>query len=311
MFGFRAEGRRVRHMDPIIQATPYLMPMRCDAMVFLHHDVEYDTLMRYIADKSRNEGVKITFLEIVIACYVRAISQVPEVNRFIVNKQFYNRNELTCAMTILMNTADGSIKENVIKVKFDPTDTIYDVAARLTTKIEANREPEKPSFAIKLASFALAIPGFTSLISWIIRGLDRYGLLPRAVIDELPFHTSMFITNNASIGLHSVYHHIYNFGNTSMFFGIGTPERGYTVDAKGNPKRWCTLPIGITVDERVCGGAVYAKLFTWMKRCLKNPDLLDTPPEQVFYNEGMEYHVPKPGSELVPKMPTMDVPVEA
>ena len=58
MFGFRAEGRRVRHMDPIIQATPYLMPMRCDAMVFLHHDVEYDTLMRYIADKSRNEGVK-------------------------------------------------------------------------------------------------------------------------------------------------------------------------------------------------------------------------------------------------------------
>jgi len=267
--------------------------------------------MRYIADKSRNEGVKITFLEVVIACYVRAISQVPEVNRFIMNKQFFNRNELTCAMTILMNTPDGSIKENVIKVKFDPSDTIYDVAARLTTKIDANRAPENPSFAIKLASFALAIPGFTSLISWIIRGLDRYGLLPRAVIDELPFHTSMFITNNASIGLHSVYHHIYNFGNTSMFFGIGTPERGYTVDAKGNPKRWCTLPIGITVDERVCGGAVYAKLFTWMKRCLKNPELLDAPPEQVFYNDGVEYHVPKPESAMVPKTPTIGAAVEA
>lgn len=310
MFGFRADGRRIRHMDPIIQATPYLMPMRCDAMVFLHHDVEYEKLMHYIADKSRKEGVKITFLEIVVASYVRAISQVPEVNRFIINKQFYNRSELTCAMTILMNTPDGSIKENVIKVKFDPNDTIYDVAARLTTKIDANREPENPSFAIKIASFALAIPGFTSLIAGIIRGLDRYGLLPRAVIDELPFHTSMFITNNASIGLHSVYHHIYNFGNTSMFFGLGTPERGYTVDAKGNPKRWCTLPIGITVDERVCGGAVYAKLFTWMKRCLKNPELLDTPPEQVFFNNGIEYHVPKPESAMVPKASTMEAAFE-
>ena len=300
MFGFRPEGRRVKHMDPIVQATPYLMPMRCDAMVFLQHDAEYEPMMRYIADKSRNEGIKITFLEVVIACYIRAISQVPEVNRFVINKQYYNRNELTCAMTILMDTSDDSIQENVIKVKFDPTDTIYDVQARLVAKIAANRKPDKPSFAIKLASFALSIPGFTSMIAWTIRLLDRYGLLPGAVIGELPFHSSMFITNNASIGLHSVYHHVYNFGNVGMFLGMGTPERGYTVDSKGNPKRWCTLPIGITVDERVCGGAVYAKLFAVMKRCLNNPSLLDTPPEKVYYNEGMEYHEPKPANAYVP-----------
>ncbi len=98
------------------------------------------------------------------------------------------------------------------------------------------------------------MPGLTSLIAGLVRLLDRYGLLPGVVIDELPFHTSMFITNNASIGLHSVFHHIYNFGDTTMFLGLGTPERGYTVDAKGTPRRWCTLPVGITVDERVCGG---------------------------------------------------------
>jgi hypothetical protein len=296
MFGHRHEGRRVKHLDPIIQATPYLMPMRCDAMVFLQHDIEYEPLMRYIADKKRDEGVNVTFLEIIVASFVRAISQVPEVNRFIMNKQYYNRTELTCSMTILMNTPDGSLKENVIKVFFDPSDTIYDVQARLTAKIEANREPEKPSFAIKLASFALSVPGLTSLIAGLVRLLDRYGLLPGVVIDELPFHTSMFITNNASIGLHSVFHHIYNFGDTTMFLGLGTPERGYTGDAKGTPKRWCTLPVGITVDERVCGGAVFAKLFTHMKKCLKHPELLDLPPEKVFYNEGAEYHVPKPES---------------
>ncbi|MEA4999456.1 MAG: hypothetical protein VB087_08730 [Candidatus Limiplasma sp.] len=294
MFGIRHEGRRVKKMDPIVQMTPYLMPMRCDAQVFLQHDVDYETLARYIADKSRKEGVKITFLEIIIAGYIRAVSQVPEVNRFVMNKQYYNRKELTCAMTILLDTPDGSIQENVIKVRFDPSDTIYDVQARLQAKIAANRKPEKPSFAMKLAGGLLKVPGLVTGVVGVLKFLDRYGLMPGMIIDELPFHSSMFITNNASIGLHSVYHHIYNFGNVGMFLGLGTPERGYTVDAKGNPKRWCTLPIGITVDERVCGGAVYAKLFAWMKRCMKNPELLDTPPETVYYNDRAEFHEPKP-----------------
>ncbi len=284
----------MKHLDPIIEATPYLMPTRVDAMVFLHHDVEYEPLMRYIAAKWRDESIKITFLEILVASYVRAISQVPEVNRFIMNKQYYNRKEITCSMTILLDTPDGSLQENVIKVKFDPSDTIYDVQARLVSKIEANRKPETPSFVMKLASFALKVPGLPTLLMAILRILDRYGLCPGMLIDELPFHTGLFVTNNASIGLHSVFHHIYNFGNTSMFFGLGTPERGYTVDARGTPKRWCTLPVGITVDERVCGGATFAKLFTWMKRCLSNPELLDTPPEKVYYNEGTEFHIPKP-----------------
>ena len=80
MFGFRPEGRRVKKMDPIVQMTPYIMPMRCDAQVFLDYDVEYDPLMRYIAQKSR-EGVKITFMEIIIAAFVRGVSQVPETRR--------------------------------------------------------------------------------------------------------------------------------------------------------------------------------------------------------------------------------------
>jgi hypothetical protein len=294
MFGHRPEGRRVRHLDPIVSATPYLMPMRIDAMVFLHHDVEYEPLARYIADKNRKEGVKITFLEVIIASFIRAISQVPEVNRFIVNKQYYNRTELTSSMTILLDTKNGSLQENVIKVKFDPSDTIYDVRARLVASIEANRKPEEPSFAIRLATVALAIPGLATFLAGLIRLLDRYGLLPKSLIDELPFHTSMFITNNASIGLPSVYHHIYNFGDTTMFFGLGTPQRGFTVDGKGNPRRWCTLPIGITVDERVCGGSTFARMFTIMKHCLKHPEELDHPPETVKYTVGAEYHVPKP-----------------
>ncbi|NLO85728.1 MAG: hypothetical protein GX096_09925 [Clostridiales bacterium] len=310
MFGHRPEGKRVRDIDPIVQITPYLMPMRCDAQVILDHDVEYEPLMRYIAQKSR-EGVKITFMEILIASYIRGISQVPEVNRFVLNKQFYNRTELTAAFTLLLDTKDGSLEENAVKIKFDPSDTIFDVSSRVKDMISRNRDPEDPSFVIKLAAGILKVPLVPTVVVGLLKLLDRYGLLPKALVDFLPFHTGMYVTNMASIGMTRVYHHIYNFGNTSLFFSIGNPKRSYTVDAGGNVIRKCTLPIGIVADERVCGGAMYAKFFAVAKNCLRHPELLETPPEEVFYNKGCEYHVPKPEHVAMPKVKDSSPQAEA
>ena len=56
-------------------------------------------------------------------------------------------------------------------------------------------------------------------------------------------------------------------------------------------KRW--LPLGMTVDERVCSGAHWAAFFFDVIRLLDNPEELETPPEQVRFEQGVEYHVPK------------------
>ena len=39
MFGRRPDGRRIKGIDPVVRITPYIMPMRCDAQVFLKHRV--------------------------------------------------------------------------------------------------------------------------------------------------------------------------------------------------------------------------------------------------------------------------------
>ena len=299
MFGLRPEGKRVKGLDPIVQIMPYLMPQRCDAQVFLSYDADYEPLMKYIAAKSR-EGIKITFMELLIACYVRAASQVPETNRFIMNKQYYNRNELTVSFTLLLDTKDDTIEENAVKIRFDPTDTIFDVSARVKKAIEENRKPADGGFLIKLASFLLKVPGLANLVVGLVKLLDRYGICPKFLIDELPFHTSMFITNMASIGMTRVYHHIYNFGNTSLFMSLGNPIRSNAVDREGKVYRKAVLPIGMTADERVCGGAMYARLFAQMKHLLAHPEELELPPASVRYNEGCEFHEPKPENVAVP-----------
>ncbi len=294
MFGRRPDGRRLKGVDPIVQITPYLMPMRCDAQVFLEHKLDYEMLSRYIAKKGM-EGQKVTFMQIVIAAYVRGVSQHPEINRFIKNKQYFARNNLSVSFTILKDSQDHDSPESTVRIEFDPTDTIFDVRDRMIAAIEANRgeSAEGDPFVDRLASFVLSVPGLASLVVAMVRLLDRYGIAPKTLMKELPFYSSMFITNNASIGLHHVWHHIYNFGNVSAFFGIGSVLKEATVDAEGKArmKRW--LPVGITVDERVTSGAHYAAFFADVVRCLNHPELMEVPPESVRYDKNMEYHVPK------------------
>ena len=106
MFGHRADGKRLSDIDPIVRITPYMMPMRCDAMVFLEHRLDYEMLARYIAQKAR-EDQQVTVMQILVAAYVRAISTYPEANRYIMNKQLFARSNCSVAFTILQDPNDA------------------------------------------------------------------------------------------------------------------------------------------------------------------------------------------------------------
>ena len=292
MFGRRPDGRRLKKQDPIVQMTPYLMPMRCDAQVFLEHKADFEKLSRYIVEKTR-EGQKLTFMQILVAAYVRAISKYPEVNRFIFNKQYYVRNNCSVSYTVLKDPQDHNSNETTVRILFDLTDTVFDVRDRLNDAVEKSRATEDGDFVIRLASALLSVPGLATLVVGVVKLLDRYGIAPKVLIRELPFYSGMFITNNGSIGLHHPFHHIYNFGDVSLFIGMGSVLKEATVDSEGKArmKRW--LPLGMTADERVCSGAHYAAFFFDVMRLLEHPEELENPPEKVRFEQGVEYHVPK------------------
>lgn len=292
MFGRRPDGRRVKGIDPVMRITPYIMPMRCDAQVLLKHRVDMEVLSRYIRRQKAEKNEQLSYMQIIVAAYVRAVSRNPHVNRFIMNKQLFARNNCSAAFTILKDPGDADKGEAVVKIKFDLTDTLYDVRDRMTAAVEANRGDQPAGFIDKLLAFLFAVPGLATVIVALVRLLDRYGLAPGVLMEELPFYVGMYITNTASIGLHDVNHHIYNWGNVGLFFGMGTTEKVAVVeDGQTRMKRY--LPIGITADERVCSGAHYAHFFSDIQRYLEHPEMLETPPEEVRFDQGYEYHEPK------------------
>ena len=56
MFGRRSDGRRLDHIDPIVQVMPYIMTKRNDAMNMITEYVDYDPIADYIKKRSK-EGV--------------------------------------------------------------------------------------------------------------------------------------------------------------------------------------------------------------------------------------------------------------
>ncbi|MDR2506126.1 MAG: 2-oxo acid dehydrogenase subunit E2 [Oscillospiraceae bacterium] len=281
MFGRRADGRRLKTVDPILGLTAYLMPQRSDAQVMCMQEVDYDKIAKYIQDQ-RSNGRSISFMSIIIAAYIRTMCKFPELNRFVVNKQMYARNEIAVSFMVLKNSGDENVEASAVKVKFAPTDTIFQISDRIEKAIEENRNPPKAGNATEqIARTLYNMPFLCNIIVGFLKLLERYGLLPRAIVEASPFHTSLFVTNMASLGINYIYHHIYNFGTTSVFISTGKILRQTSVNSAGESKARRVIPLGVVGDERICNGATYAKVYAYWKKCAENPETLELPPDDV------------------------------
>lgn len=283
MFGRRSDGRRLDHIDPIIQFMPFVMTQRNDAMNQVTQYIDYEPLVAYVKKRSK-EGKKISFMSLVIAAYVRAVAEYPSLNRFIMNKQVFARNEITVALTVLRNSKDKDVlDEATVKGYFEPDATVDEVEKQMSDllrdAVDAEAENETADFAAKLIRMRFLV----QLVVWAAKILDRYGIMPKFINHLSPFHCGMVITNMASIGMPSIYHHLYNFGNSSIFIAMGKAER-QPVYTKDGVKFKSVLPLGIVTDERICGGAAYAQGVDYFKRLLENPEQLEKRPERINWD---------------------------
>ena len=76
------------------------------------------------------------------------------------------------------------------------------------------------------------------------------------------------------------YHHLMNWGTTSIFVVIGKKKRKPHYDAEGNVTMRKELTISATIDERISDGFYYARTLRLVKKLVENPELLELPIEQ-------------------------------
>lgn len=81
-------------------------------------------------------------------------------------------------------------------------------------------------------------------------------MLPRSIIELSPFHTSLFVTNLASINTPCIFHHCYEFGTTSVFVCMGRPVPD-PLAPEGVRKK--IMPMSVVMDERIATGIEYSR----------------------------------------------------
>ena len=268
----RADGTRVRGLSPIVQALPYIMPRRYDAQNWSCDYVDEETVRSYIR-KKRREGVSVTHMSVLAAAYYKAALENPKVNYFIMNRKIYQRNHFCFSFVILKTRADGTPDETVIKVFLDPEDTVFTISRKIKEQIDRNLVSAHNNNTDRFANVAFAIPGLARVVFALAYQMDQWGLLPRKIIDLSPFHTSLFITNLASINTNYIHHHCYEFGTTSVFVCMGRPELDPLAPEGQRKKR---MPLGVVMDERIATGIEYSRFFAAFLRYLKDPEILES-----------------------------------
>ncbi|MBR6502382.1 MAG: hypothetical protein IKT42_02975 [Clostridia bacterium] len=271
----RADGKRVKNLDPMSTLMPYMMTKRVDSMNMITIDIPADPIKEYINEK-RKQGINISHMAVVLAAYVRTLKYFPELNRFIVNKKIYQRNEIAVGMVVLK---PGEVGHGTMsKMYFDENNTIFEVNDIINKYVEENRTAPENNGTEKIMKAILRVPGLVGLAVGLIKWCDKHGFLPKSILDMSPFHMSLGLTNLASIRTNHIYHHCYEFGTTSMFFAMGNnrevPKRkgGEIVFEK-------SMPIGVVMDERIATGSYFALAFRKMSTYFRDPSLLEKEPD--------------------------------
>ncbi len=272
----RADGKRVKNVDPMYTLAPYFMRNRSDAQNAITVTVPYENVHAYVLD-ARKRGYKFSHLTVVLSALVRTVSEFPELNRFVVNSKIYAHNELKIAMVVLRPSDNNP---SMSKMKFDLYDTIFDVNDKVEAFINENNKSTSNTKVDKLFRVLVSCGPLMRFVLGTLRGLDKIGWLPKAITDLSPFHGSLVFTNLASIRTNHIYHHVYDFGTMGMVIAMGN-----NIDApkmkKGEMILEKQIPFGIVMDERLADGHRYAQAFASIEKYLKNPTLLETPPESV------------------------------
>lgn len=283
-FGDRRDGKLVRDQDGMHLIMPMLYPNRCDNEAFISERIDLTNADKYIAARNaENPKFKFTVFHLVVAAVLKTIILRPKLNRFIANKNTYERNNFSASFVIKKQFNDVS-SEGMAFVYVDKGSTIDTMREDLYKQITHVRGGGSDStndamdFLNKLPRFIVKF--FLQLMRWC----DRHGIVPPSLIASDPYYASVILSNLGSIKLRSGYHHLTNWGTTSIFVVVGEMKPRLFRDRDGNEEYRNSLDLGLTIDERLADGYYYSKSVRLLKYLLEHPETLERP-----FSEPVDY----------------------
>ena len=279
-WGDRKDGRLLRSREPMSVVETFILVDRVGATNFIQDKVEISKAEEYIRRK-REEGLNgFGLMHVMVASYVRVVSQMPAVNRFVSGQRVYARDRIEVNIDIKKEMTLEA-PNTCVKIILSADDTAEEVYRKMKEVIDQEKNSDGSDFDGVAATLAKFPKLFFKFSIWFLKLLDYFGLLPKSLLEVSPFHGSFFITSMGSLRIPPIYHHLYSFGNVPVFCAIGPKRTAYEIDRNGEIVKKKYMDYTFSTDERIVDGYYFATAFRKLRQCFNDPDRLDLPPEQI------------------------------
>ncbi len=274
-FGDRRDGVKVRNIDGMHKFMLRFSPTRCEAEVYINHKIDVTNLVKYMEKKKKeNPENRFTYFHAFSTAIAKTIYNRPLLNRFVINDNYYDRNEITLSFVAKVEFTDQS-KENLTVLKIDKQDNINTINQKISGAVK-NVRSNKDNSTDAAATLLGKLPNWLfKMVVGIFKILDRHDMLPKSLTGNLVYYSTVLMSNLGSIGCGSVYHHLTDFGTNSIVVTIGEIKKEPVVSDSGKVEIRDVCEFGITLDERIADGFYFAKSVKLLEYILNNPELLE------------------------------------
>lgn len=276
-FGDRPDGRKLRTTPSIERMLPVLVRTRTAAEEHYRESIEITDACAWLDGKTREGLPNIEMTHLVVAAFVRTVSLLPYLNRFIAGHHIFARYELDVLVSGI-----GEMYASNVKVRLSDNDTVTDVYHKIADRIDAFKAGEHEQAAERVTDFLMLLPRFLRRLSMqILRVLDYYGFLGQSLLFASPWHASLRVYDNAPAGLNANPLRLADIGTNSVAVSLGGVRSTLEPDAAGHlvAHRW--LDIDVAVDSRIATKAQIEKALVYFKRILSSPHELERAPRVV------------------------------
>jgi len=284
--GDRRDAKRVRDLTGMAQILIDLKPKRCDSDVYLNQKFDVTNLVEFV-EKNKKEGNDITYFHAFVTALGKVMYNRPKLNRFVANRHIYEHNELIISFVAKISFDDKS-EEMMLMVPIEKNDNVLTISKKIKEMVDNIRN--KKSINKEGANSAIDILGkLPNIIRvplvGIFKWMDQRDMLPKDLIKDNLYYSSLIVSNLGAIKCGAIYHNITNFGTSSGLATMGEIKDELVI-INGKKEVRKLVEFGVNLDERIADGYYMAKALQLLQHFFNNPELLND-------NIGAEFDVPE------------------
>lgn len=272
-FGDRRDGTLVRDNDPMHVIMPHLMKLRSDSDVYINQKMDVTELVKYY-EKKKKDDADLTYFHLFVTMIAKVLHNRPYLNRFVINKRMYQRNKVSIAFTAKVNYNDEA-KEILTVMDFDKDDTLKTIEDKILSSVKKIRKSSSTGANDVMDLVGKFPKPIVSLIVSVVKFMDRHDLLPKSLRDDNLYYSSLIVSNLGSIKGGAIYHHLTDFGTSSILATIGEIKKEKVIMPNGKEEVRDVCEFGINLDERIADGVYFIKSAHMMQDILSNPECLE------------------------------------